>query len=321
MGQINEKCSLSIDLPKSIESLDSRNVISLNEVPSEMNPNFHYSYPVDFDIDLYNVNDFNFNRNFPIDNSFDINENEENAFISQKNNLIINIGNESENNNSSTKETPFISQRTISKNTSNKQNKHLGRKKKEETANQPDGSSHDKYKEDNISVKIQRHYLNFIIELLNCIFHYFNYNIKLYKLERKFKINIKKKKVEKNVKSLNEKTIGDIISNTISEKYKTINDKSKANKNICEEVKNNSILKKILSENYLVFFKKFYYNSYSYVNLKDYGLDKDIIFTKDVKNFKHLLKENEKNGDQYIMSIKKHVLKNYLPGSIFIVNY
>ena len=78
------------------------------------------------------------------------------------------------------------------------------------------------------------------------------------------------------------------------------------------------MLNEILSEKYLVFFKKFYYKSGSYINLKDYGLDKDIIFTKDVKNFKHLLKENEKKGDKYIMYIKRHVLKKYLPGSIFI---
>ena len=101
-------------------------------------------------------------------------------------------------------------------------------------------------------------------------------------------------------------------------KYTSINDKAEANKKICEEIKDYPILNKILSLNYLVFFKKFYYNSDSYINLKEYGLDENIVFTKDVKNFKHLLKENEKKGNQYIMSIKRHVLKKYLPGSIFI---
>ena len=78
------------------------------------------------------------------------------------------------------------------------------------------------------------------------------------------------------------------------------------------------MLNKILSLNFLVFFKKFYFDTYSYINLKEYGLDKDIIFTKDVKNFKHFLKENKKRGNKYIMSIKRHVYKKYLPGSIFI---
>ena len=36
-------------------------------------------------------------------------------------------------------------------------------------------------------------------------------------------------------------------------------DLTNANKIICDEIKKNPILNKILSENYLIFFKKFYY--------------------------------------------------------------
>ena len=70
-------------------------------------------------------------------------------------------------------------------------------------------------------------------------------------------------------------------------------DLTNANKIICDEIKKNPILNKILSENYLIFFKKFYYNSGIFINLKDYDLNKDIILTKQAKNFRHLLKENE----------------------------
>lgn len=203
-------------------------------------------------------------------------------------------------------ETPFISQETTSQNNSNKEKNHLGRKRKEEKANQSEGSFHDMYVKDNISIKIQRHFLNFIIALLNSIFPIFNYNQKLYKLDNAYKINLKKN----NVESLKDQTIEYIISNKISEKYTTINDKAEANRKICEEIKNYKVLKKILSENYLVFFKKFYYKSNSSINLKDYDFDIDITLTKDAKNFKHLLKENEKKGSQYIWSIKKHVLKS-----------
>ena len=167
--------------------------------------------------------------------------------------------------------------------------------------------------ENNIHLKIQTHFLNFIISLLNCILSHINYNKKLYMLDKKVKINMAKI----NVEFLNNMTIGDIISKKISRKYSLIKDKTNANKSICEEIKNNPILNNILSESYLVFFKKFYYNSDSYINLKDYGLDKDIIFTKNVQNFKHLLKKNQNRGDQYIIAIKKHVLEKYLPGSIF----
>ena len=307
MGQVNEKCQ-KVHSNSRIESIISfsysRDVLFSKEVFFDSR---------DF-IDSDYVKNSYFIGISPInyDNSADINEMEENASIDQQNNLINEM--ENRNNNLASIETSFISQETTSQNKSNKKKRHLGRKTKEEKANHPEGSFHDMYREDNVSTKIQRHFLNFIIALLNNIFPLFNYNKKLFKLDNDFKKNIKKDKVE----SLKDKTIGDIISYKISEKYRTINDKAEANKKIYEEIKDIPVLNKILSENYLVFFKKFYYNSYSYINLKDYDLDENIIFTKDVKNFKHLLKENEKRGSQYIRSIKRHVLKNYFSGSIFM---
>ena len=215
------------------------------------------------------------------------------------------------------RETDFIKHAIVSKKKSTK-TKRYGRKRKRETSSQQEDSSHGIYSEDNISVKIKTHYLNFIISFLNSIFPHFGYPKKLYKLDKEFKINIKKNSLNNNADSLNDKSIGEIISNKISKKYKSINDKTNANKNICEEIKKNPILNKIISENYLVFFKKFYFESDSYINLKDYGMNKDIAFDKDVKNFKHLLKDNEKRGKKYIMFIKKHVERNYLPGLMFL---
>ena len=313
MRQVNEKYSNF----HSNSGIESENSFSSSR--EEFFPNEFFFNSRDF-IDPDDVNNFNFIGNSPInyDYSADINENEENAFIDQQYNLMDEI--ETRNNHSLSLslslslETPFISQETTSQNNSNKEKNHLGRKRKEEKANQSEGSFHDMYVKDNISIKIQRHFLNFIIALLNSIFPIFNYNQKLYKLDNAYKINLKKN----NVESLKDQTIEYIISNKISEKYKTINDKAEANRKICEEIKNYKVLKKILSENYLVFFKKFYYKSNSSINLKDYDFDIDITLTKDAKNFKHLLKENEKKGSQYIWSIKKHVLKKYLPGSIFI---
>jgi hypothetical protein len=274
---------------------------------------FHFNNnSVDF-IDYYNINNANIIGNSPIiwDNRVDINEHEENTSNNQQNNSKKKI--ENRNNNLTNLKTSSISQKTIPQSNSNKGKKKLGRKTKEEKAKQRECSSHDMYRGDNMSIKIQRHFLNFIIQSLNCIFPHCNHHKKLFNLNYEFKKNIKKE----NVESLFDKTIGDIISNKISEKYKSIKDKTNANKKICEEIKD-PVLNKILSLNFLVFFKKFYFDTYSYINLKEYGLDKDIIFTKDVKNFKHFLKENKKIGDKYIMSIKRHVYKKYLPGSIFI---
>ena len=254
------------------------------------------------------VFDVDWNNSKETDINLDINKNKENIKIIK--NIEIKI------NNSIIKETPCISQENTSKFKSKKESKNLGRKRNKnvKTSNEQEKSSHGIYAEDNLSVKIQTHYINFIISALNCIFPHFNFNKKLCKLDKKFKINIKKD----NVGSLNDKTIGEIISNKISIKYTSIEDKINANKNICEEIKNNPILNKILSENYLVFFKKFYYKSDSYINLKDYGLNKNINFTKEVENFKHLLKKNKKRGNEYIMLIKEFTYRNYLPGLMFI---
>ena len=309
MGQVNEKY-LNFHSNSRIESENS-----FSYSREEFFPNEIFFNSRDF-IDPDDVNNSNFIGNSPInyDNSADINEKEENASIDQQYNLMNEIETRNNHSLSLSLETPFISQETTFQNNSNKEKNHLGRKRKEEKANQSEGSFHDMYVKDNISIKIQRHFLNFIIALLNSIIPIFNYNQKLYKLDNAYKINLKKN----NVESLKDQTIEYIISNKISEKYKTINDKAEANRKICEEIKNYKVLKKILSENYLVFFKKFYYKSNSSINLKDYDFDIDITLTKDAKNFKHLLKENEKKGSQYIWSIKKHVLKKYLPGSIFI---
>jgi hypothetical protein len=257
MRQVNEKYSNF----HSNSGIESENSFSSSR--EEFFPNEFFFKSRDF-IDPDDVNNSNFIGNSPInyDYSADINENEENAFIDQQYNLMNELEIRNNHSLSLSLETPFISQETTSQNNSNKEKNHLGRKRKEEKANQSEGSFHDMYMKDNISIKIQRHFLNFIIALLNSIIPIFNYNQKLYKLDNAYKINLKKN----NVESLKDQTIEYIISNKISEKYKTINDKAEANRKICEEIKNYKVLKKILSENYLVFFKKFYYKSNSSIN-------------------------------------------------------
>ena len=156
----------------------------------------------DFDIDSFNEKDFSFKGNslikHDIFSKIDESQNviEENASINKKNNI------EKENKNSTPKETP--------------KKKCLGRKRKEEAVSKPESSSHSMYKDDNISVKIQRHFFNFIICFLNCLLPHFNYNKKLCKLSKEVKLNLKKINLKKNNDSLNDKTIGYIVSNTLN---------------------------------------------------------------------------------------------------------
>ena len=326
MSQNNE--STFYFLLNRIESIEPSSETSEKNIPNEDFFNFDYinlaSYTQVFDIELnFSISK---NRSNLVNSAYCLKSHnnildpiffrgDEQEETIQENNSIIPM--EIECNFSKERETDFIKHATVSKKKSTK-TKRYGRKRKRETPSQQEDSSHGIYSEDNISMKIKTHYLNFIISFLNSIFPHFGYPKKLYKLDKEFKINIKKNSLNNNADSLNDKSIGEIISNKISKKYKSINDKTNANKNICEEIKKNPILNKILSENYLVFFKKFYFESDSYINLKDYGMNKDIVFDKDVKNFKHLLKDNEKRGKKYIMFIKKHVERNYLPGLMFL---
>ena len=172
--------------------------------------------------------------------------------------------------------------------------------------------THDKFAPDNLLRKIQVHYLTFIISFLNQILLLFKYHKKFLKLDYEFKKNVNKK----NVQELKEKKIIDIVCNKISKKYRNV---EYSNSSICEQIKDNEVLNKILSENYLSLFKKIYYKSSRIINLKEYGLDQNIVLSKEVKMFDDLLKSNDKEAfddkDQYKKYLGECALQNYLPES------
>ena len=182
----------------------------------------------------------------------------------------------------------------------------IGEKKKrgrEIKGNKNKLKCHDKNSSDNLLRKIQVHYISFIISFINEILENLGCNQKFFKLDYKFKFNIKKEFVE----SLKTKNIGEIICNEISSKYK---EDSNYNKKIYEQIKENEVLKKIFSENYLVIFRKFYYQNKDKINLSEYGLDKKIKLSKKVEMFNDLYnKINSKN--QYTKNIKDFVLQKY----------
>ena len=192
-------------------------------------------------------------------------------------------------------------------------------KQKSEDANKKEKNKriHDKNCSDNVLRKLQNHYISFILSFLNCILTNLKYeeNKRFLKLDYNFKKSIKKE----NVESLKNKTIGDIISNKISRKYKY--EREDFNKQLCDEIKlNDSVLRNILSENYLLFFKKIYYKSINKISLGEYGLNKEIILPKKVKMYKDLLKDNEAKDSNNFDSkkINKCVATNFIPELIFL---
>ena len=155
--------------------------------------------------------------------------------------------------------------------------------------------------------------MSFIIIFLNEILQFLNIDKKFYKIDYEFKKNVSKKFV----KSLKRKTLGDIISNKISPKYRNLN--VNINVNTCEEIKKNEVMKKILAQNYLNFFKKIYYQSNKYINLKEYGLNKNLILSEKVKMYNDLLKSIETFDIKYKKNIDQCIYNNFLKNNLFFL--
>ena len=177
---------------------------------------------------------------------------------------------------------------------------------------------HDNNSYDNLLRKIQNHFMNFIVSFLNEYLKENNIDKNFCKLDYNFKKQVNKKFVN----DLKTKSLRDIIINNISIKYsKHEND---ANKNYLEDIENNEIykkeiteLKKILSINYMDFFRKVYYKSERYVNLKEFGISKIITLSNKVEMFNDLLNQNKYLGEQHVKNIHKCALKSYFPGYLF----
>ena len=188
------------------------------------------------------------------------------------------------------------------------------RKQKEINENEVNNYTkiHDKHTSDNVLRKIQVHYLTFIISFINEILYNLKLSQRFYKLSYSFKKNVKKEFVN----SLNNKNIGEILCNKISNKYKKdVN----INKNIYDKIKENKILKEIFSENYLSLFKKIYLKSTKSINLSEYGLNKNIILSDKVKMFKDLLNkiENLDTNKKYKKIINACIIQHFVPHSLF----
>ena len=207
--------------------------------------------------------------------------------------------------------------------------KKKGRRNKSKLTSKENGEKikiHDRIRIDNVSQKIQVHYLSFIVSFLNEMIKYSNIKgkkEKFKKINREFKKNNHKQFIN----DLKNKTIGDILSEDISVKFKFFD--SKHNKNLYLKYKENKLLKKIFNDNYLNLFSKIYYKSKRKISLKDYGSDLEIILPDDkIKMYKDLLNsidKNDKNDKNDIVKYKKkindYVLIRMLKKNIFKIEY
>ena len=162
---------------------------------------------------------------------------------------------------------------------------------------------------DNILIRIKNHSLSAVPPFLNDILKVLFIEEEFLPLDHKFKKNIKKYVFSE----FKKKTLGEIICNKISPKFNTCDE----NKNIItfEKVKDHEVFKKILNMDYITFFRRYYMESKKCINLKDFGLEHEIILSDKCKMYNDLIEriKNSKNDDNegYIKSIKKCIDKNY----------
>ena len=169
---------------------------------------------------------------------------------------------------------------------------------------------------DNILRKIHSHYLSFIISFMNDILNHLNYSQRFLDLNYKFKKKANKKEIE----DIKKESIGDIICQEINGKFKS-KDKS-YNKVIFEEIKDNKILKNILSEKYINIFKKIYHRGNKIINLREYGLNKKVVLSNTVKMYKDLLLKDEIKDLNHSCRRKYNecIKLNFIQDSIFVQN-
>jgi hypothetical protein len=167
--------------------------------------------------------------------------------------------------------------------------------------------NHDKFSSDNILRKIQVHFISFIVFFLNDILKSFGIREKFLKLDYKFKKDVNKQKFAE----LKSKNIGEIISSKISIKYKK---KENVNKNLYEHLKTNVFLRTIFDMNYMTVFRIFYMKKEKTLDLRIFGIEKEITLSKKTETYYELLEKekSKENNEKYINLINECLNKKFL---------
>ena len=167
---------------------------------------------------------------------------------------------------------------------------------------------HDKFRADNIFIKVKAHYQNFIIDFFNIFLEAFDFKEKFIKISYVYIKTFNKS----NFDSFKNLSISKILEQDISPKYSTKNREN--NINIINKIKTNFIVNNMLSETYIDLFRNIYYKSERNINLKKYGLDKIIELPKyKVQMFSDLIEKfNKKEDQKYIERLNDYVKKKFL---------
>ena len=187
--------------------------------------------------------------------------------------------------------------------------KYVGRKRKIPLRRDDIRSIHDRYATDNIKTFIQNKVMNSILQFVNVIVSVPDLGLENIATFKKIKYSIKrvvnKKKFEENKK----KTIGDLLEDEISPKYKTFS--SDSNKKEYEKMKSNEIINAILSQKYIDYFKEIFYKNKRTIDLSKFGLKK-IIFLSKVVLYEDILKGKKKDDEKYRIRVEEVIKSKFL---------
>ena len=183
--------------------------------------------------------------------------------------------------------------------------KHKKRGRKSNSEEEKE-KSHDKFSPDNIQRKIQVHYQTFILDFVNDILEKLGIRKEFKNISYEYKKMVNKSQFN----LLKNSTIGDIISQQISDKYKKL-DKD-YNSNLHKYLKTYKFLEKIFNINYLTFFRMFYMKNEKIVDLKIFGIEKVISLSDKTETYYDNLENLKKEEDEkYIKEFEKCLKNNY----------
>lgn len=181
-------------------------------------------------------------------------------------------------------------------------------------------SKHTKYSTDNVKRKINVHYLNFLVCLINLIVkdilgeQYDEKTMKFFNFKYKFRKNITNSRLNdlknKNISILSYLTENDNISNKGFINY---------NDNVYNRIINiNNLITNILNKSCFEYFNIFYKKP-SEFDLKKYSINKIVDLSNITCFYEDTFKSEYINDQKYIEKIEKVIKKFFLEKDLFIV--
>ena len=174
-------------------------------------------------------------------------------------------------------------------------------------------NEHNKFKPDNIRIKIKTHYHNFILNFFNDLIKS-RFTIQRYKF-RKICYSITKDVTVKNNLNLMNMTLGKFLSQKISKKYKCDSNQNEKTVNILLQMLKNENDRKLFDTNY----SDFYINVYLSKN-KNEIIDKFGLKSRTEFFYEFINRINQKNYERSVIDIAENHFVSYFSKNLYSKN-